>query len=280
MRFYYEINGFFSGINHHGDEDLDTLPPIIENSTETDLLDYMVLVLSRYMSCSTAFKGGYTSTQLIPDFSRATHDINFSISHTKDYEVVKKVLKSICEKFKQSGYISKYRIKETATVQRGGGVDMYDSSGRKILGVDVGIHDISFGITHYNLTFTDIDGFNVERILADKLAAITTRARFRRTKDLYDFYVITNFFDIDLIKLGKYVRKRNNVEWDNIPFEAKVITQYKMAWDKLNIAMYDETSTFSKPEFDTVLGRFYKIALPLKMGTTLSLWEAKNGRCI
>ena len=270
----------FGGIRHEGDRDLDTLPPIPENCTENELLDYLVLVIARHLSCNVAFKGGYMLNQLIPTFSRVTHDIDFSVSEKSNYNEVTNVLRTICDKFKNENYIESYKIKEIADLTHSGGVDMYDSDGKKILGVDVGIHDISFGITHYNLSFTDVDGFNVERMLADKLTAITTRKRFRRTKDLYDFYVITNYFDVDLDKLSDYVGRRGNVEWDNIPFDDTIIVQYQRAWDKLNIEIYDDVSAFKKPDFDIVLRRFYQIAMSIKLKLDVHKWESKNERCI
>lgn len=91
------------------------------------------------------------------------------------------------------GYVANYSIKEEIHERMSGGIDFYAEDGHKVLGVDVGLHDISYGIKHYNLEFTDVDAFTVERMLSDKLIAITTRKRFRRTKDLYDLYAITNF---------------------------------------------------------------------------------------
>jgi hypothetical protein len=73
----------FGGERHEGDEDLDTLPPIKGNATETELLDYMVLVLSRHMSCSCAFKGGYMLNQILSGYSRMTYDVGFFNSQNR-----------------------------------------------------------------------------------------------------------------------------------------------------------------------------------------------------
>lgn len=269
----------FGGTAHIGDHDLDTLPPVKKDASELELLDYMVLVLSRYMTCSAAFKGGYMLNQLLPITSRLTHDVDFSIAQRGDYEGVKRVLRLICEKFKKDGIITEYRIKSAIEERRSGGVDMYDAEGVKILGVDVGLHNISYGIRHYNLSFTEVDGFEIERMLSDKLIAITTRKRFRRTKDLYDFYAITNFFDVDLAKLSEYVKIRTGVEWDNIPFNDTIILEYKRAWDKLKIESYDPENIIEKPEFEEALGRFYRIALPIKENRMAKLWDHVGRRC-
>lgn len=43
-----KVMNIFGGEKHVGDEDLDTMPPLKESASGTELLDYMVLVLSRY----------------------------------------------------------------------------------------------------------------------------------------------------------------------------------------------------------------------------------------
>ncbi len=270
----------FAGEVHNGDEDLDTLPPLSSQASETEMLDYMVLVLSRFMSCDVAFKDGYMLNKLLQGYSRMTHDVDFSIAMEGEYGAVKAVLQKIALKFTEQGLISSFKIKEDIAEKMSGGIDMYAKDGHKVLGVDVGLHNISYGVKHYDLVFTSIDGFTVERMLADKLIAITTRKRFRRTKDLYDFYAITNFFDVDMQKLSKYIELRSGAEWDNIPFNDDIIVQYKRAWDKLELRNYNGNGILEKPEFMDALKRFYQFALPLKYGEIFDRWEHKNGRLV
>lgn len=89
----------FAGVIHDGDEDLDTLPPVKGQSSETEMLDYMVLVLSRFMSCDIAFKGRYMLNKLLQGYSRMTHDVDFSVAKKGDYRAVKPVLKKIALNF-------------------------------------------------------------------------------------------------------------------------------------------------------------------------------------
>lgn len=265
--------------NTQNSDKVDGLPKF-NGSTEQDMLDYMVLVLSRCMSCAMAFKGGYMLNQLLGGASRRTADIDFSIAYKGDYASVKDWLQKIAEKFIELNLITSYKVKEDIQERQSGGIDMFDSTGRKMLGVDVGLHNIGYGIRHYDLGFTDVDGFSIERMLSDKIIAITTRKRFRRTKDLYDVYAITNFFDVDCRKLAEYVELRGGAEWDNIPFNDDVILQYKHAWDKLDLRSFVNSGSLEKPVFEDALNRFYELALPLKMGHTNFKWEYKNGRRI
>ena len=114
---------------------------------------------------------------------------------------------------------------------------------------------------------------SVERMLADKLIAITTRKRFRRTKDLYDFYAITNFFDVDIKKLADFIEIRGGAEWNNIPFNDTVLVQYKIAWDKLELVNAETGAKIDKPLFDVALGRYYAISLSIKSGDVLKKWR-------
>lgn len=254
--------------------------PEFTGTSAQEMLDYMVLVLARCMSCSIAFKGGYMLNQLLGGVSRKTADVDFSIAYKGDYDGIKLWLRKIAEKFIELNLIESYRIKEDIQERQSGGIDMFDSTGRKILGVDVGLHNIGYGIRHYDLGFVEVDGFSIERMLADKLIAITTRKRFRRTKDLYDIYAITNFFDVDYVTLSEYVRIRGGAEWDNIPFNDDVIVQYKQAWEKLDLRSSVNAGSLEKPVFEDALNRFYELAIPLKLGRTEFKWECKNGRRI
>lgn len=263
--------------NHEASEDL---PVISKDASDQDMLDYMVLVLSRQMTCAAAFKGGYMLNQLLGKASRYTRDIDFSISEEENYKDVKSILTKIAEKFLEIGLIAEYNVKETIAPKQSGGIDFYDATGAKTLGVDVGLHNISYGVQHYHLAFAEIEAFTIERMLADKLIAILTRKRFRRTKDMYDFYAITQFFDVDLKKLYELITIRGGAEWQNIPFNPTVIEQYQHAWDKLDLRAFGGSGAIAKPDFDVALDRFYEIALTLKDGNASYKWEHENERLL
>lgn len=178
------------------------------------------------------------------------------------------------------GYVGSYNIKEDIQERVSGGVDFYSVDGRKVLGVDVGLHNISYGIQHYNLSFTEVDAFTIERMLSDKLIAIITRKRFRRTKDLYDFYAITNFFDVDLKKLSEFIELRGGAEWQNLPFNDDVLVQYKHAWDKLDLQSFNSNGIIDKPEFNDALRRFSIIATAICEKLPVTKWEHQYARFI
>lgn len=231
--------------------------------SSNELLDYVVLKICRGIASKKAFKGGWMPTKLIQMKSRVTKDTDLSISCEEAYEEVKVVLKEIAEEFMQAGIIDTYRIKETITATTSGGIDLYKNK-RKILGADIGLHEIRWGVQRYDLSIASLDGFEIERMLADKIIAILSSKRFRRTKDLYDFYIIVWSFDFDLRKLCSYIDRRGGAEWDNIPFSDVVLEQYQQAWERLDLVGSQTGKALFKNEFSEVLETFYEIVLPLK----------------
>ena len=189
-------------------EDVQT-EPIIELKEINSSMDYMVLTLLQTFGNELAFKGGYMLTKLIPNCARQTHAIDFSIQHSELYQSLINTMTAIGTKFVKDGIISSFEIKQTIGPHCSGGMDMYNASGAKILGIDVGWHDITFGTTKTVIDIGEVRAFEVERMLADKIAATLSRKRFRRAKDIYDIFCITNCFDTDLNKIRNYLDIRN-----------------------------------------------------------------------
>jgi hypothetical protein len=250
------------------------LPEISSNSSSYELLQYIVLVISRRLQYRKAFKGGFLLTKLLGSQARATRDVDFSVDDKRTYDVVKIILAEIGDTFKKVGIIDEYIIKESVNETSAGGV-VYKRNGTNIVSVDVGLHQLRTGITTYDFDIGVLDGFEVERMMADKIVSILSHNRYRRTKDLYDFWAISNNFSISIGKLVEYIKMRGGADWDNIPFSEEAILSYKLAWDKLVLTSVEAEELY-KPEFDEVLYRFYKIALPAKAGAVNFIWDCKS----
>lgn len=244
--------------------------------TINEMLDQMVLILSQDIECEKAFKGGYMLNQLL-DNSRMTHDVDLSICNLEDFKEIEGVLDNIGNLFVESGYIDRYEIKNQMESRHTGGMDMYDKNNVKILGVDIGFHDLSYGVCNYDIKISNVPGFEIERMLADKFVAILSNKRNRRAKDLYDFFIITNAYDCDCQKLAEYIDRRGNAEWDNIPFEDTALKLYKTSWEKVKLTNYRTGNTLNKPDFKVVIKRFNDIALPLKEKVCFDYWDHKKG---
>lgn len=272
-----EMNIF--GSVEHNDDNSDRWPDLRENPTNQDMLDYMALVTARFLNCQKAFKGGYMLNQLLGEDSRMTHDIDFSIMKQEHYEDVKAVLKKLGEFFVSKGLAKSFRVKEDITETSSGGIDIYAEGKNgleKILGIDVGLHSLSYGITEYDISIGQVQGFEIERMLSDKILAILSRKRFRRTKDLYDFFVLVHRFDFSYDKLVYCINNRDHYDetvWENIPFNDTVLEQYEIAWGKLNLVSFIAGTELEKPTFSEAIKIFNVIALRIKNNLPANSWN-------
>lgn len=243
-------------------------------------LDFMVLELSRVFGDKLAFKGGYMLTKMIGDVARQTTDIDFSIASDELYEMIKDSLLEIASSFMDKNIIDDYKLKETIQPRCSGGVDFY-KDGQKILGVDIGWHDISYGTTMMELDIGSIRTFEVERMLADKITAILSRKRFRRPKDIYDLYCISNCLSFDASKVAEYILNRTEgvgAEWGNFPFSDTVLKEYEKAYNSLTLTSIHKNRVLERPLFMKVYERFCVIAWKVKEPTYEIYWS-KERKC-
>lgn len=249
------------------------------NTINSDL-DLIVLALVRLFGDKLAFKGGYMLTKLMPDRARQTTDVDFSIQNSELYRDLLIAMERIGAELVRKGHVASYKIKPEVRERMSGGMDMYDVTGKKVLGIDIGWHDITFGTTTTNINIVDVNAFMVERMLADKITAILSRKRFRRPKDIYDLYCITNCFDFDAGLVSDFILKRTEgagAEWDNIPFDNIVCREYEKAYNKLTLQSIYAQQNLNRPEFTTVLNRFYTVCEGVRYDYSLKHWSHKEG---
>lgn len=236
-------------------------------------LDYMVQELANVFGTKLTFKGGYMLTKLMASRARQTTDIDFSILHEEVYTEIKSKLREIAEHFVSLNIIDTYKIKEEIKPQMSGGVDMY-KNGQKILGVDVGWHDTTYGTIIKDLDVATVQSFSIERMLADKITAILSRKRFRRPKDLYDLFSITECFTFDAKKISDYILRRGSpVDWQNYPFTDEVLEQYEKAYNKLNLTSIYKGGSLSKPDFNFTYSRFCVVAEKVRDLDDGTVWD-------
>ena len=259
-------------------EDAPTFESVEYNPINTDM-DYMVLELVREFGDKLAFKGGYMLTKLIPDTARQTADIDFSIQSSELYQALIHSMERLGKRFVSEGKVSTYRVKADISKTKSGGMDMYDSSGSKVLGIDVGWHDITFGTTTTSIDVCTLRAFEVERMLADKITAILSAKRFRRPKDLYDLYCITNCLDFDAEVVNKYILLRTNgvgAEWDNFPFDEDTVIKYSETYNNLVIRSIRKDVELERPAFKDVFARFNVICRRLLNVDGLNKWDSRR----
>lgn len=230
------------------------------DSSDMEILDYVVAGLCKCLDTKKmAFKGGYVLNKIIKDdVPRNTIDVDFSIQIEDYYGRVKQVLCNIGESLKCNGIIDAYELKQDISLTCSVGIKLIrNTKDKKDLGVDVGLHNIEHGIVPINLIGNDAYRFSVERMLSDKISAIYSRKRFRRPKDLYDFYIITNCFDVDLKLLRNEVEIRGGIEWNLSPMKQEIVEEYRKAYNKLNISRVSSSDIEDATlyPFDDVISR-------------------------
>lgn len=252
-----------------------------EKMSNIQLLDYIALVLARNMASNIAFKGGWVLRQIMEGHASATKDVDLSAETEKSYDEVKAVLKEIGQLLQARGMIDEFVIKEEIKPTQSGGITMY-KDGSIVAGVDVGLHNIHYGVHRYELNY-GFDAFTIERMLSDKILAILTRKHFRRTKDLYDVYAISHVFDFSSQKIVEFMKERGvTPEWDNIPFSAVVLEQYEIAWNKLRVQAISTDVEVEKPSFTAAISTFNEIAYKVKeiwLGQDSSVYEWNHNNC-
>ena len=228
---------------------------ISAESTRAEILDWIMVFLCERIDLNYSyFKGGYVLTKLMPDRARQTEDIDFSIGEEKQYTLIKEVLTQLGEELKQKGIITEYVVKPTIAPTSSGGISMITSANNKNIKIDIGWHDMSYGVTSWNCLGFECNRFEIERMLSDKISAIYSRKRFRRTKDIYDFYILTDNFDVDFTKLNKYIELRGLINRECDPFREEVVEQYNIAYNQLVVRTINDKPV-KKPTLREILSR-------------------------
>lgn len=230
-------------------ESLENEKGINKNSTDIEILDYMIVfICERLKSVKKVFKGGYVLMKVMPELARYSHDIDFSIDNDKQYELVKGVLSELGETLIKKEIILSYTIKENITPTSSGGIKCDRGQFKENIGIDIGYHNLSYGIKEWNIFGFNESSFVYERILSDKLSVVYSPKRFRRAKDLYDVYIISTSCDVDTKEISKMLVKRG-IDWTKTPFNETVMVEYRKAYDKLKVVNQLGTE-INKPDFN------------------------------
>ena len=217
-------------------------------STDDSILDYIVFIITMRLGLKNIeYKGGYILNKLIPN-TRKVYHIDYPIARKELYEDIKIVLGEIGNVLISKNIIDNYEIKNYISETFSGGIKFIKDN-TTILGVDVGLNSLGYGITNLKLNYINVNRFAVERSLADKISVICSRKRFRRVKDLYDTYMFINLHNIHGNLLTECLSHRD-IDFELMPIDEAVIVQVKNAYDKLTLGSPERDSL--KPDFKEV----------------------------
>ena len=231
-------------------------------------LEYLFTTLLHCLGNKAVFKGGYILNKYIPS-TRDTTDIDLSIGNETDINLVYSVLRFIGDQFVENKAANTYEIRENISHTSSGRIkiELVDNT---TVGIDVGLHDMTYGIHVMSENNNSFNVFKLERSLSDKISVLMSYKRFRRIKDLYDVAVIVKSCDLDYFELRECIQRRDNtIDWSMIPFDDNIVEQVMKAWSKFDIARLGVEGRVS-PNFSAIeaLDLFYTLISPLAEGST------------
>lgn len=234
-----------------------------EPLSKLQLLDFIADLLIRGAGEYLIIKGGYLMSQIL-DQARATRDIDCSTDTLETYnQKVKPVLNSIGERLVSENLAESFHVSDIVN-NCSGGLKVFDN-GKRVVSIDVSLHPTTFGNNRYSFRVGEnVNGFSIERMLADKISATLSVQRFRRAKDFYDIFIIVKKFSYSEQEVLKLIKLRNP-EWNNFPFSEDDLIKLSQAWSKLSLtSIQDEVTPLRKPDFIDMMAVYANIVFSLK----------------
>lgn len=235
-----------------------------------NILDVIMIRLAqRGIGETTALKGGYLLNKLLN--SRTTTDIDLSYGDMAYWSELRTALIAVGEELKQAGVIVSYDLREPQEQpKRSGGITYRGKNNTVVAGVDASVQDMGFGIKETTLPFESgvvteltFPAYSFERVVGDKMTATFSRQQFRRSKDLFDIYVIVTTQELSLQTLYTALKERDRTglldgdfeEEEYTPFSAEAKEKWAQAWEKLKLDR-GAGKAMLKPPLETVLGSY------------------------
>lgn len=217
---------------------------------------------------SLCFKGGLALMSAMEKygqthFERLTKDVDVHCNYYEIWEIVKEHIPNF-KKLSKLGLdyeiikvrdISTNGVSETLTIRA-------TRTGFKPVefGVDMNLSNNIVDTEHYNGRFLvmDFEDYSVESILVDKLHVLASRKIFRRSKDIYDIYVISKLRSVDLQSVVTSYESKYGKERIGIVFglDMENLDNLEQAYNKLR-------GIENKPKFIEIYKTVSEFALPI-----------------
>ena len=204
------------------------------------------------------FKGGLAINNILSfensnnNIERKTVDIDANWTGKVDHNQITKTFEKAIKRVNPNYKLELYRLP-----------DKGKSMGYKILDnnivitkIDLDIKNNPFYVT-YRINDIDVKYSSKEKIMADKLSALSNEHPFRRAKDLLDIYLILKIENIDFSKI-KEILKYDNRKLGNFKTMIENIQLMKDSYESLN-------GITNKPEFSEVWDKLKKYLIDNKL---------------
>lgn len=194
-----------------------------------DLLNRIIEELSK-QGVPIVFKGAMLLNNILANDNpsniyRKTFDIDGNwIGDNPDINEIRNYIQKAVNNINSDYHVS---IVREFTERRSAGFKIYvDNNGKQdtIASIDISVKKVNQTVDYYsyinNITFK---GVSLDKMITDKIATISTRQIYRRTKDLIDLYVLSfltefnydevfRILEFDNRELGDFEHFKNNIE--------------------------------------------------------------------
>ena len=204
------------------------------------------------------FKGGLAINDILShenqnnNIERKTVDIDANWTGNVDHNQITKTFEKAIKRVNPNYEIELYRLPDEG---RSMGYKILDNN-IVITKIDLDIKNNPFYVT-YRINDIDVKYSSKEKIMADKLSALSNEHPFRRAKDLLDIYLILEIENIDFSKIEE-ILKYDNRKLGDFSTMIKNIKQMKDSYESLN-------GITNKPEFSEVWNKVKKYLINNKL---------------
>ena len=211
------------------------------------------------------FKGGFilvNSTLRNSEFSRKTTDIDIDIYELTTWE---KIIDTLEKELNNNTKLNlHYKIEKIRGFTKNSNGDsivlrVCDNGGANDLRVkiDMNLTKIKCDLKQHMIDNFKLMGYSEELMLADKISVILSPKIFRRIKDLYDLYVLTEVRDYQYSNLMKQMSSR----WTET--KPQLDRTFIFEVEKLNHAYNKFEGIANKPSFPIIYDRAIDFIIPI-----------------
>lgn len=223
-----------------------------------DLMVSHVVILNS-ISTNFVFKGALLLNIMGDDSVlpfRATSDIDFDYT---DINVSQSDLDGIirlsCQILKSKGYHLKAVCFRQFGVGRSAGYNIISETGVKLYHLDISIREQRNSCINY-INDSPVRCATLEKIICDKLSAVSNRQVNRRVKDVFDLYYLISLYNLSYREIVKTFNTSDRVLGDFNVF----LTSY----DNLSHAYAVYKGIICKEDFALIYARVSMFCLPFK----------------
>ena len=191
------------------------------------------------------FKGGLAINDILShenqnnNIERKTVDIDANWTGDVDHNRITKTFEKAIKRVNPNYEIELYRLPDKGKSM---GYKIFDNN-KVITKIDLDIKNNPFYVI-YRINDIDVKYSSKEKIMADKLSALSNEHPFRRAKDLLDIYLILKIENIDFSKIEE-ILQYDDRELGDFSTMIENKQQMKDSYESLN-------GITNKPEFNIV----------------------------